>query len=161
MQTYAPSLLDKLFASEARATARGMAPRMTAEQIKESVARDIETLLNARPGLNADDVARFPNAARSLLTFGLIDIASMSLASDNDRRHITDAIRRTLADHEPRLSQVEVSVHEAAMVGAGLRFSIRAKLCLNPATEPVAFDAVLHPGSQRYAVSRGRADAAA
>jgi predicted component of type VI protein secretion system len=37
---------------------------------------------------------------------------------------------------------------------AGLAFSIRAKLLLNPSVEPVSFDAVLQPGSNRYAVTK-------
>lgn len=156
MDLFAPSLLDKLLATRADAAVRGTTPRLGVEQVKESVARDIETLLNARPGFEAADLAGQPLAARSLLTFGLTDIASLSVASDRDRHRITEAIRRALADHEPRLTQVEVTVHDSAEVGGGLRFAIRAKLRLTPSTEPVAFDAVLHPGSHRYAVSRGR-----
>jgi type VI secretion system protein ImpF len=133
---------------------------MNVEQVKESVARDIETLLNARPSFEAAQLAEYPNVSHSLLTFGLTDITSLSVASDRDRLRITESIRRSLADHEQRLVQVEVSVHDTVEVGGGLRFSIRAKLKLTPSTEPVAFDAVLHPGSNRYAVSRSRPRAA-
>jgi type VI secretion system protein ImpF len=156
-----PSFMDKLLGADADASPRGAAMRMDLEQAKESVARDIETLLNARPTLDASAAARFPQVARSLLAFGLTDIASLSIASDRDRLRISEAIRRALADHERRLSQVEVAVVAVAAVGAGLRFSIRAQLRLTPASEPVAFDAVLHPGSKRYAISRSRPRAAA
>jgi type VI secretion system protein ImpF len=156
MNTFAPSLLDKLLATDVDAQGRGITPRMNVEQVKESVARDIETLLNARPGFEPAQIADYPQAARSLLTFGLTDITSLNVASDRDRLRITDSIRRSLADHEQRLVQVEVTVHDSAEVGGGLHFSIRAKLRLSPSTEPVAFDAVLHPGSHRYAVTRSR-----
>jgi len=155
MDFFAPSLLDKLLATKVDTTGRGMVVHMDIEQVKESVARDIETLLNTRPGFEPADMWRYPQAAHSMLTFGLADITSLSMASDRDRLRITEAIRRSLADHEQRLVQVEVSVNETAMVGSGLRFAIRAKLRLAPTSEPVTFDAVLHPGSNRYAVTRG------
>lgn len=156
MNLFAPSLLDKLLATDVDAQGRGTTPRMSVEQVKESVARDIETLLNARPGFEPAQLGSYPHVARSMLTFGLTDITSLSVASDRDRLRITEAIRRSLADHEQRLVQVEVTVTDSVEVGGGLRFSIRAKLKLTPSTEPVAFDAVLHPGSNRYAVSRSR-----
>ena len=37
-----------------------------------------------------------------------------------------------------------------------LHFSIRAVLVVNPAQEPVAFDALLRPTSLQYSVSRAR-----
>jgi type VI secretion system protein ImpF len=156
MNLFAPSLLDKLLATDVDAHGRGATPRMTVEQVKESLARDIETLLNARPSFEPRQMVGYPHVAHSLLTFGLTDISSLSVASDRDRLHITESIRRSLADHEQRLVQVEVTVNDSAEVGAGLRFAIRAKLKLTPSTEPVAFDAVLHPGSHRYAVTRSR-----
>ena len=156
MNLFAPSLLDKLLATDVDAQGRGTTPRMSVEQVKESVARDIETLLNARPGFEASQVPEYPNVARSLLTFGLTDIASLSVSSDRDRSRITESILRSIADHEQRLVQVEVTVYDSADAGGGLHFSIRAKLKLTSSTEPVAFDAVLHPGSHRYAVSNSR-----
>jgi type VI secretion system protein ImpF len=156
MNLFAPSLLDKLLGVDIDSQGRGTTSRMTVEQVKESVARDIETLLNARPGFEPAQLTDFPQASKSLLTYGLTDIASLSMASDRDRQRINESIRLALANHEPRLVQVEVTVHRTTAVGGGLRFSIRARLRLTPSTEPVAFDAVLHPGSLRYAVSRSR-----
>ncbi|GAA0767515.1 type VI secretion system baseplate subunit TssE [Ideonella azotifigens] len=154
MDFFSPSLLDKLLGADADGQQRATSPRWSIEQIKESVARDIETLLNARPGIAPEDLQAFPQLTRSLLTYGLIDITSLNVASDRDRLRITESIRRSLAAHEPRLTQVEVQVRETAKVGAGLCFSIRAKLQLSPTAEPVAFDAMLQPGSNRYAVAR-------
>lgn len=156
MNLFAPSLLDKLLVGEGDAPGRGARMRMGIEQVKESVARDIEALLNARPGVEPGRIGDFPNAARSLLTFGLTDISSLSVASDRDRARIVEAIRRALAEHETRLAQVDVTVGDRMDAGGGLRFTIRANLRLSPESEPVAFDAVLQPGSARYAVSRQR-----
>lgn len=154
MDTYVPSLLDKLLGEGVGSRGGGAASRFTVDQVKDSVARDIEMLLNAHPPFDPVELDAQPLVARSLLTLGLTDISSMSMASDRDRARITEALRRALADHDRRLTQVEVRVREADAGMAGLVFSIRAKLLLNPSVEPVSFDAVLQPGSNRYAVSR-------
>jgi type VI secretion system protein ImpF len=71
------------------------------QQITDSVARDLETLLNARPSIEAGPAADHPLAARSLLTFGLTDLSALNVASDRDRLRITEAIRRALRCMSP------------------------------------------------------------
>ena len=154
MSHYAPSLLDKLLGIEDLSPGKGAAMRLTIDQVKESVARDIEALLNAHACMDADHLTGFALASKSVLTLGLVDITSMSMASDRDRTSVKAAISRTLANHETRLRDVVVDVRSAAHPGAPLCFTIRAKLILSPDIEPVAFDAVLQPGSKHYAVSR-------
>lgn len=154
MNNFAPSLLDKLLGDSVGPRGSGSAPRLSVEQVKDSVARDIELLLNTHASYHPDELPALPLVARSLLTLGLTDISAMSLASDRDRLRITEALRRTLADHDRRLTQVEVHVREASTAVPGLAFSIHARLRLSAGVEPVSFDAVLHPGSHRYAVSQ-------
>lgn len=154
MNTFAPSLLDKLLGEGMALRGGGTSPRFTVEQVKDSVARDIEMLLNTHSPFELSELEGFPLVGQSLLTLGLTDISSMSMASDRDRQRITEALRKALADHDRRLTQVEVKVRPAQAGQAGLAFSIHAKLLLNPNVEPVSFDAVLQPGSNRYAVSK-------
>src|SRR5438445_10256755 len=153
MDSYSPSLLDKLLGHDGPGR-DGASLRFSVEQVKDSVARDIEMLLNAHAAYEPHQLASLPLAAESILPLGLIDISAMSLASDNDRRRITDAIRNALSTHDKRLTQVEVKVREACGANATLTFSIRANLILRPNSEPVSFDAVLQPGSKRYEVSK-------
>ena len=94
-----------------------------------------------------------PLVRQSLLTLGLPDIASLSMASDRDRATITEALRKALADHDRRLTQVDVRVRERTPGEPGLAFAIRAQLQVKPNREPVNFDAVLQPGSQRCSVT--------
>ncbi|NRF69438.1 type VI secretion system baseplate subunit TssE [Aquincola sp. S2] len=154
MNTFAPSLLDKLLGEGTALRGGGTAPRFTVEQVKDSVARDIEMLLNTHAPFELAELDGLPLVGRSLLTLGLTDISSLSLASDRDRARITEALRKALADHDKRLTQVEVKVRATQAGFGGLVFSIRAKLLLQPNVEPVSFDAVLQPGSNRYAVSK-------
>ncbi len=115
----------------------------TSSQVKAAVARDIETLLNTRPGYMPAQLRGFDQAVRSLLTFGLVDVSPLSLASDRDRSAIVRAITRALLDHEPRLRGVQVTVRESTAIGAGLCFASHARLHLQRSSEPVAFAAVL------------------
>ena len=153
MDSFSPSLLDKLLGTGAGGGS-GTTQRYSVEQVKDSVARDIEMLLNAHQTFSPDELQGMPHAARSLLTLGLVDISSLSMASDNDRRRITDAIREGLMAHDKRLSNVEVGVREVSGSANNLTFTIRAHLLLRPNTERVTFDAVLQPGSKRYDVSK-------
>ncbi len=152
-KAHSPSLLDKLLAHDASGK-DGIALRHSVEQVKDSVARDIEMLLNAHATFQPEELAAFPQAAHSLMTLGLVDISSLSMANVNDRSRIKDAIRSALVTHDKRLSQVEVSIRATEQSLSNLTFSIHARLVLRPHVEPVIFDAVLSPASKRYEVSR-------
>jgi len=151
--TYSPSLLDKLL-GDAHEGQRGVLARYSLERIKDSVARDIESVLNTHASFSEDELAAYPRAARSLIALGLVDVTSLSMASDRDRKRIAHNIRHALSCNDARLREVDVSVREDRAVAGRLYFAIRATLMLHPDTEPVAFDAVLHPGSQRYEVAQ-------
>ena len=73
MKGFEPSLFDKLFEGE------GQSPyalrRLSIEEMKETVARDIEALLNTRMVFTEEDLRRYPNCQRSLLTYGLSDFS--------------------------------------------------------------------------------------
>ncbi len=142
MSSYAPSLLDKLLGSGA------LAPRLSAEQMRGAVARDIELLLNTRAAFSAAVVDGKPRP--NLLTLGLPDMESLSLASDRDRARIAEAIRAALECHDKRLSRVSVQVRGHR---GQLSFVINATLQLEQEAELVGFSAVLHNGSQFYTVS--------
>ncbi|KAB2928833.1 MAG: type VI secretion system baseplate subunit TssE [Dechloromonas sp.] len=151
---FEPSLFDKLFDDLPVGAARW---RLSLEQLKDSVARDLEALLNTRVILGDALLQNFPLAGRSVAAFGLADFAGLSLASVHDRRHICSAIASAIAAHEPRLRDVRVELELHRKTVNALYFSINAVLFVRPAQEPVAFDALLQPTSLQYSVSRHRA----
>lgn len=140
------SLFDKLVSDQLDRGFRSV------ESVKESVARDVEHLLNTRLGrrIRHDD---FPNLSRSVVNYGLMDFASMSLASQEDRDRICDDIRQSILAHEPRLSRPMVTLAPQAARQQRLHFSIRATLLIEDQVEPVSFDAVLQPVSLHYRVN--------
>ncbi|MCY7315838.1 MAG: type VI secretion system baseplate subunit TssE [Rubrivivax sp.] len=161
MQRFAPYLIDRLMDGSPDASREAIAPSLTIEQLKDSVARDVEALLNTRTALSGETINSYRNASHSILRFGLDDFSSRSLANVADRTFICRAIERAIEDHEPRLRTVRVGLDERSAPGAGLRFSIHALLQIHPAAEPVSFDALLQTGTQQYRVASSNAALAA
>lgn len=161
MKGFEPSLIEKLLDdAPGKPGTGGLARALSVEQYKESVARDLEGLLNSRSAYSAVDLAQFPNCRQSLMTYGLRDFSSMSLASAYDRAAICQSLEEAIARHEPRLSNVQVRLDSDGRLGGGLHFTIQALLDLQPAREPVSFDALLQPTTLQYSVSRMRRQAA-
>lgn len=150
---FEPSLFDKLFDDQPMAAARRL---LSLEQLKDSVARDLEALLNTRIIFDESLGEAFPQASRSVAAFGLADFAGLSLANVHDRRRICADIEAAIAAHEPRLREVRVELELQRKTVNALYFSINAVLVVRPTQEPVSFDALLQPTSLQYAVSRQR-----
>ncbi len=151
MISFGLNLFEKL--TDDRSDERG---HTSVDQLKDSVARDVESLLNARCGLQASTLQGYQHCQQSLLSFGLKDFVSLSLANQGDRELICEDIRAALRVHEPRLKDPVVQVNSNEGPGQRLHFAIQALLIAHETNEVVSFDAVLQPVSQRYQVSRGR-----
>ena len=151
--SFEPSFFDKIFDDQPVGAARR---RLSLEQLKDSVARDLESLLNTRVVFDPAMAEFFPLTARSVAGFGLADFAGHSLANVHHRRSICSSIEAAIAAHEPRLREVRVELELQRKTINALYFSINAVLVVRPAQEPVSFDALLTPTSLQYSVSRQR-----
>ena len=155
MKGFEPGLLAKLMPPkdgiQGMPTSAGGA--LSLAQYKAAIACDLEGLLNSRAGLDEGLLEQFPHCRQSLLSYGLRDFAAMSLASAEDRQAICRALERTVGQHEKRLRDPQVRLETDSRPGSGLHFTIQAVLDLQPAREPVSFDALLQPATQQYSVS--------
>ncbi|KAA3653753.1 MAG: type VI secretion system baseplate subunit TssE [Proteobacteria bacterium] len=158
MKGFEPSLFDKLFDNAPIEASRR---RLSIDEVKDSVARDLEALLNTRTLIDDTLAQRFPRAVQSIASFGLNDFSGMSLASVSDRRDICASIKRAIACHEPRLKDIQVDLELDRRSINALFFSIRAVLVVRPAHEPVSFDAMLQPTTLQYSIARQRMRGAA
>ena len=161
MEGFTPGFFDRLLGTPARGN--GSMPRMTAEDFKDAVARDLEALLNTRSVIADDALQGFPECCNSLVTYGLTDFADRSLSSPSDRAYICGCLEKTIARHEPRLRKVKavLEVRDENSVNR-LRFSITALLVVSASEETVNFDALLQPSTLQYSISKaGRASTAA
>ncbi|MEM8514046.1 type VI secretion system protein ImpF [Massilia sp. MP_M2] len=151
MKGCTPGLLDRLM-NERRDLAPGA--QASVERVKDSIARDLEALLNTRIALDAAGLASYPHARASLLNYGLIDFAGFCLTSSLDRDAVCASIEEALAFHEPRLSDVRAVFAPDAGDVNRLQFVIHARLALGGQDEPINFNAVLQPSSLHYDVNR-------
>jgi type VI secretion system protein ImpF len=116
------------------------------------VARDLEAMLNTRQESLMQLTEEFTELQNSLLTYGLPDVTSYSLDSLDDRNQVRRAVEGTVAAFEPRLEQIRVTLQHGRDSDRGLNFRIDAMLRVDPAPEPVTFDAILELDTHQYVV---------
>jgi type VI secretion system protein ImpF len=147
------TLFDKLL-SDTVGTAQVV--RLNVDQVKDSVAFDLEALLNTRAVISEDLLRAYPECNRSIVSYGLTDFAGLSLVSLDDRAAVCRSLERTISRHEPRLRNVRATLELSNKSINRLNFSITASLMIQDSKEPVLFDAVLTPSSLQYAISSAR-----
>ena len=123
------------------------------QELRESVASDLEDLLNSRMAKLDHLIDQFPLAKQSILQFGIIDFVGLSTANPSDRDKICQSIERSIAAHEPRLKEIKVEMLLDDQNMGALYLSIQAYLNIHPLFEPVIFYAVLKPTTQQYVIS--------
>jgi len=155
MKGFTPGLLDRLMNERADHSP------INAEQLKASVARDLEALLNTRVAVEAALLEGFPAARASILRYGLVDFAALCLTSSLDRAAICAGIEAAIATHEPRLCEVKAVLEPDAGDVNRLHFAIHARLNVDGLAEPVNFNAVLQPSSLQYEIRQSSRSAPA
>jgi len=129
--------------------------RFVLRELKKSVRRDLENLLNTR--FRARPVPGYLDELEaSLVNYGIPDFTGASFANEDDRKELRRIIERTIRRFEPRFK--EVTVHLDSKSGSQdrvIRFRIDALLHADPAPEPVVFDSQLEPSSNLFNVSGG------
>lgn len=156
-----PSVLDRLLDHEPEISSEPVPSRAHGlRQLKLSVRRDLEWLLNSRQSSpiagdaeHADGSAAVsPELHSSLIFYGLPDFSTASTLSESDQARIGRAIKTAVTKFEPRLSDVIVTLLPMREIERALRFRIDARLRVEPAPEPVTFDTVLHIHSGEYRI---------
>ncbi len=155
MKGYALGLFDKLMAGSSGASSNVVAS-LTLEEMKDVVAKDLESLLNTRTVMSEMLLSRYPECSKSIINYGLNDFAGLSLSSANDRNYICRSLEQAIARHEPRLRNVSASLELEDGSTNRLNFAIAALLVLKMEQEPVNFDAVLQPSSLQYTITKAR-----
>jgi type VI secretion system protein ImpF len=152
-QTVTQSVLDRLIDRDPSISSENPPTRaQSVRQLKVSLRRDLEWLLNSRRTPEAVG-GEFQELEQSLYNFGLPDVTSLSWDSSRDRSRLGRMIEQVLHTFEPRLSGVRVVAVEAA-AGAQhvMRFQIEGLLDMDPSPEHISFDTLLQLSSGEYQV---------
>jgi len=146
-------LLDRLIDDDPASPAdRPLGRGAYLERLRASVRRDLEGLLNTRRR-----VVSWPSALTDLETsavnYGVIDITSANLATEDQRDRFRADLERIIRRFEPRFHTLRVLLLENAQgLDRSLRFRIEATLHAHPAPEPVVYDSVLDPAARVFRV---------
>jgi type VI secretion system protein ImpF len=147
-----PSVLDRLIDPDTEGTAwrRGYG----LQQVVDAVRRDLEELLNTHPSFH-DLPEEWAELRRSVLAYGLPDMASVSAANQIEREELGRVVEAIIQRFEPRLRDVRAVLVES---GEGedrhVRFHIEARLNVDPAPE-VAFETVLELSTGHASIQAG------
>ena len=119
---------------------------------KQAVARDLESLLNSRRVDFEERIESMPQARRSILTYGITDLSSLSLLDPGAQGYLRTQIKTAIERHEPRLHKVAVTLRASKGAINRVDFVITARLKSVPLTEPMSFNAVFRPSLQQYSI---------
>ncbi len=121
---------------------RGGDLRIGVEDLKQTVCRDIEWLLNTKRPMDMQ-LEGFQEASQSILNYGIPDFSQFSAASGIDCGLLCKLIEQALRDFEPRLEPRSIKVEYVQtdkLTGLQAQFRIKGVLYVDPVREPVSFD---------------------
>lgn len=156
-QKLRPSVLDRLIDDRPDQNTEPEKNRhQVLSELRESVRRDLEELLNTRfrPVSAPDGLKELEN---SLVNYGLPDLHTINFLSLEGK----DEFCRTVEDHimqfEPRFKSVRVvTLEDTWTEDTSLNFRIEAVMYAEPAPEEVVFDSSLEPISAIVSVQEAR-----
>ena len=122
-------------------------------QIKASVVRDLENLLNTRRHIFSPPVA-YREVNNSLFVYGLRDFTAQSPKSVSVRQQLRQDVEKTISRFEPRLKNVTVHLETPTEKERNLRFRISGLLVVEPVAEPVSFDTYFDVNRGQYVISK-------
>ncbi|MGN0920130.1 MAG: type VI secretion system baseplate subunit TssE [Cellvibrio sp.] len=141
-----PSILDRLIDLEPHIKIEPQISRHHyLRELRASVRRDIENLLNTRYRLlSAPD--HFIELNQSLINYGLPDLSTINMMDLDKRQEFIKRLERTIGQYEPRFKSIRVNyVENKEHSDRSLRFRISATLYADPAPEVIVFDSILDP----------------
>jgi type VI secretion system protein ImpF len=147
-----PSILDRLIDLEPGNQNEPPGARFQSlRELKNSVRRDIEALLNTRTPIYSID-ENLEEIKRSVACYGLPDFTSMGATHPEEQAMMTGIIEKAIEIFEPRFIGVKVSLEPVDSLAKQVSFRIEANLDIEPSPEPVVFDTVLQTGNCAFKV---------
>jgi type VI secretion system protein ImpF len=134
-----PSLLDRLTDLNPTRKSDTLDERvMSLRRLRESVIRDLEWLLNTGCLATTEELTDYPEVRRSVLNYGVPDIAG-GTSSGKDSRRMERDLRQAILDFEPRILpgtlKVSVTVNDEEMSANTMVFEIQGELWWQPLPE--------------------------
>jgi type VI secretion system protein ImpF len=131
-----PSLLDRLTDDDPDQKLESRDKRvLSPAKLRESVLRDLGSLFNTTNLATLEDLSEHPETAKSVLNFGLPDLAGHT-KSGLDVPRLERRLRQAIWDFEPRLTrgsvQVRLLIDDQDLGHNSMNFVIEAELWSQP-----------------------------
>lgn len=156
-----PSLLDRLTDDEPHQGKESREKRvLSPRQLRSSVIRDLQWLLNTADLASVEDLTPYPYVADSVLNYGLSDLAGKNISGLNVASLERD-LRRIIECFEPRILahtlKIRAVVDEGHMSHNAVRFDIEGELWGQPLPQQLYLKTEVDLESGAFEVSeRGR-----
>ncbi|GGA88201.1 type VI secretion protein [Brucella endophytica] len=149
----ASSVLDRLLDSEPdRPADPPMSIPAQIRQLRESIRRDLEALLNTRRS-PVSPPAHLSELTDSALTYGVDGFVSANLVTDEAKIALAHALEGRIARTETRLTNVHVTILKGRATGERtLKMRIEASFRLQDGMPPIRFETTIDPSSQRFSI---------
>ncbi len=149
-----PSVIDRLTGQVQSQSTMSSQTGQSLSQMKQSVRRDLENLLNTRWRCTS-----WPDAMsqlnRSLVNYGIPDFSGLQMSSDIDREEFRRVVENAIRTFEPRFVSVRITMLDPNEFDDRiLRFRIEADLRAVPSPIPVVFDSAVDPSSCHINIRR-------
>lgn len=131
-----PALLDRLRDDHPEQTRESLDNRVISEsELRQSVIRDLEWLLNAENLATVTDLDAHPEVARSVVNYGVAGLSGR-MVSSADSGDIRSTVREAILNFEPRILEksleVDVQADSSAMNRNRIVIEIRGELWGSP-----------------------------
>ena len=124
---------------------------IAARDLKNSVLRDLEWLLNTRQGFEVPE--SLEEVRRSVAYYGLPDFTALSVVSHVEVSRLKADLEHAIRFFEPRLLDVKLIFEPITNTEKQIKFRVEARIDADPLPEEVVFDTVLNSGNGRFVVS--------
>jgi type VI secretion system protein ImpF len=151
---FTPSVLDRLITPKAKGEIGELRPG-SLEALEASLRRDLTVLCNTRTAREPVP-GTYPEAASSLLVFGIPDLVGQNLRQPPEQNRLRRSIENAIRLFEPRLTAVSVTVETWDEAKPYLRFHIDAYVKTDGGSQPVSFDTVFRSDTGRFVVQEQR-----
>src|SRR3989304_2341988 len=148
------SILDRLIDEQPGISREPVRHRvLSINQIKASVIRDLENLLNTRRQITPVP-AEYREVSNSLFVYGLRDFTSEDPRSPSIKQQLRNDVEKTISRFDSRLRNVIVRLEASAVRERYVRARMFAWPFVVPVTAPVTFDTFFDINRGEYVISR-------
>jgi type VI secretion system protein ImpF len=148
-------LLDPRSLSKERTDAN---PAAELRRLRDEVHENLSWVLQSRrtPGATQDGLTQL---SRSLVTYGLQDLNTLSPANTNDLVLLQQLLKETIETFEPRLRDVKVAYTDAPQSGPGMtiHYRVEALLWVDPVPIPIVFKPVFDVATKTFVLESVKA----